>query len=119
MLIGLFHGTEVKLVCLLPPTRVCCCCIIAPGCLPTLEAGVCDAGAKVEVVGFVLVLLLPITIFFVLFLLLNLPSPLLVIMLLGLLARLVDFSMMLLVDFSTMLLTVFPLELLLLLLLRR
>ena len=108
MPVGLFQGTEPKVVCLFPPAKVC---LVAAACLPwdpIVEAfgdGVCEEGGKV--VGDVL-LLLPMTIFFILFvplLLLNLPSLPLVV-LLGLFVMLLELSLVLptvlemLLDFS-------------------
>ena len=109
MLVGLFQGTEPKVVCLFPPAKVC---LVAAACLPRdpiVEAledcGACEEGGKV--VGDVL-LLLPMTIFFILFvplLLLNLPSLPLVV-LLGLFVMLLELSLVLptflemLLDFS-------------------
>ena len=123
MLVGLFQGTEPKVVCLFPPAKVC---LVAAACLPRdpiVEAledcGACEEGGKV--VGDVL-LLLPMTIFFILFvplLLLNLPSLPLVV-LLGLFVMLLELSLVLptvlemLLDFSLKLFT-FLSELLLLL----
>ena len=104
MLVGLFQGTEPKVVCLFPPAKVC---LVAAACLPRdpIVEALVDCGGKV--VGDVL-LLLPMTIFFVLFvplLLLNLPSLPLVV-LLGLFVMLLELSLVLptflemLIDFS-------------------